>query len=58
MDSVLGAALEGSIQGMELYYNVALAESLALTLDFQYMHSAFPNVDDSVVAGIRLNASF
>ena len=58
MDSVLGALLESPIQGIELYYNIALAKSLALTLDFQYMDSAFPNVDNSFVVGVRLNASF
>jgi len=51
-------ALDGSAQGIEAYYNIALAQSVALTADVQWTQSAFPRVDDAVVLGARLHIGF
>ncbi len=51
-------ALAGSVQGIEAYYNIAIAESVALTLDFQWADSAVRGIDDSIIPGLRLNLTF
>jgi porin len=56
--SVALIGLSGSVQGVEVYYNVAIAESIALTLDFQWTQSALPGVDPAVILGLRLNVRF
>ncbi len=53
-----GFRLGTSIAGMEVYYNIALAEAARLTLDFQWTKSAFPDVDNAVILGLRLNLDF
>lgn len=55
LDSFLGSLLEPSVQGFEFYYNIAVAESIALTFDVQVADSALPNVDNSVALAGRLN---
>jgi porin len=50
--------LQGSIQGIEFYYNAAILQSLHLTADVQWTNSALANVDDSLVLGLRCNISF
>lgn len=47
-----------STQGLELYYNIAITRSVALTLNGQWARSAFRQFDDSFVLGSRLNISF
>ncbi|MHC4784978.1 MAG: carbohydrate porin [Planctomycetota bacterium] len=47
-----------SSQGFEAYYNIAIANAAALTLDLQWTRAAFAGIDDSVVLGMRLNLSF
>lgn len=51
-------ALDGSTDGIEVYYDIALARSVSLTLDAQWIDGAFPNVDDATILALRLNASF
>ena len=50
--------LKDSTQGLEAYYNVAIARSIALTFDFQWMRSAFAGIDDSIIVAARLNIRF
>ncbi|MBW1789783.1 MAG: carbohydrate porin [Deltaproteobacteria bacterium] len=50
--------LAKSTQGLELYYNVAITKSVALTLNGQWTRSAVRRFDDSIVLGSRLNISF
>lgn len=57
-DTLLFNALESSTSGFEAFYNIALARSIALTLDFQWLSSAFSNIDDSVLLGVRLDIMF
>ena len=47
--------LSGSTQGLEVYYNIAIARSVALSLDLQWTKSAFAQVDDAVILGVRLD---
>jgi porin len=47
-----------SSQGCEIYYNFALVGSVELTLDFQWTKSAFENIEDSYILGLRLNVRF
>ena len=47
--------LERPSQGLELYYNIEIANSIALTLDGQWARSAARRFDDSFVLGARLN---
>jgi hypothetical protein len=57
-DTVLLDGLESSTQGFEAYYNIALAGSASLTLDFQWTKSAIDEIDDAVILGLRLHISF
>ena len=50
--------LKDTTQGLEAYYNVAIARSIALTFDFQWVRSAFSGVDDSIIVAARLNIRF
>jgi porin len=45
-------------QGLEAYYNLAIARAIALTFDFQWTESAFRSVDDAIVVAARLNVRF
>jgi porin len=47
--------LDRTAQGFEAYYNIALARAADLSLDFQWTQSAFSNVDDAIVVGLRLD---
>jgi porin len=49
--------LEDHTNGLELYYDIALARSVSLTLDTQWVSGALTNVDDAFILGFRLNAS-
>lgn len=49
---------EDSVSGLEVYYDIALIGSASLTLDAQWLKSAFPSVDDATILGARLNVSF
>jgi len=49
---------EDATSGLEFYYNAALTESIALSLDLQWTESAFSSVEDSFLVGVRLNARF
>lgn len=51
------SSLASSTSGLELYYDLSLAGSTSLTLDAQWLRSAFKNVDDALVLGLRLNVS-
>ena len=51
----LRGRLDGSSQGVEAYYNIAVARSVALSLDVQWTRSALSAVDDAVVLGARLD---
>lgn len=44
--------------GGEMYYNIAVAPSLNVTLDAQVMDSALPGVDTTWVFGVRTNYNF
>jgi hypothetical protein len=43
---------------MEAYYNIAVARSMDLTLDAQWVRSAIRGVDDAFILGARLNIDF
>jgi len=47
--------LSGTTQGFEVYYDIAIARSVALSLDLQWTKSAFSQVDDAVILGVRLD---
>jgi porin len=53
--SIAQDRLARSAQGLEIYYNITLARSVALSLDLQWTKSAFPKVDDAVILGVRLD---
>ncbi len=55
---VIGNSVTSTTAGLEAYYSIAIAQSVLLTLDFQWTKSAFHRVDDSIVLGVRLNISF
>jgi porin len=42
-------------QGLEIYYNVAIARSVALSLDLQWTKNALAGVDDAIITGMRLD---
>ena len=44
-----------STQGIEVYYNLAIARSVALSLDFQWTKSAVDRVDAAIILGARLD---
>jgi porin len=50
--------LGGSTQGLEVYYNLAIVRSIALSFDFQWTQSAIRRIDDAIVLGARLNVRF
>lgn len=50
--------LASSTQGLEAYYNFAIARSIALTLDVQWTESAFGRSDDALILAVRLNIRF
>jgi len=50
--------LGSSTQGLEAYYNLAIARSIALTFDFQWARSAIRNIADAIIVGARLNIRF
>ncbi len=47
-----------SSQGAEAFYNLALAESTTLGLDFQYVDSPAPDVRRALILGARMNILF
>ncbi|MHC4326036.1 MAG: carbohydrate porin, partial [Planctomycetota bacterium] len=49
---------EDSVSGVEAYYDIALSGWASLTLDAQWLRSAFPSVDDATILGARVNVSF
>jgi porin len=51
-------AFAGSVNGLEVYYDIALAGSASLTLDAQWTKSALPSVDDATILAARLNVGF
>ena len=50
--------LGGFTQGLEVYYNLAIVRSIALSFDFQWTQSAIRRIDDVIVPGARLNVRF
>ena len=54
-DTIPFDRLSGATQGLEVYYNVAIARSVALSLDLQWTKSAFDQVDDALILGARLD---
>jgi hypothetical protein len=57
-DSLLFSGLADSVHGFEAYYRIAVAPSVSLTLDGQWMRSAIRGVDDSTVLGLRMEVRF
>jgi hypothetical protein len=57
-DQVARNLLSQHTQGLEVYYNIAVTRSIALTLDFQWADSAFKDVDSATVLAARLNIDF
>jgi porin len=55
---IVARRLTDSTQGFEAYYNIAVARSIALTVDFQAVRSAVKDVDDAYILGLRLDAAF
>jgi hypothetical protein len=53
--SIAQDRLGRTTQGLEIYYDIALARSVALSLDLQWAKSGFPKVDDAVILGMRLD---
>jgi porin len=51
-------AFAGSVNGLEVYYDIALAGSASLTLDAQWTTSALPSVEDATLLAARLNVGF
>lgn len=49
--------LENFASGLELYYDIALARSVSLTLDSQWVTGAFTNVENAYILAFRLNVS-
>jgi porin len=49
--------LDDHTNGFEVFYNVAVLPSVALTLDAQWLRSAFNGIDDATVLGVRLNVT-
>ena len=49
--------LGGSTGGFELYYDIAFAPSVLLTLDAQWLQGALSGVRDATILGLRLNVS-
>jgi porin len=52
---IVGDRLARSAQGLEAYYNIAVAQSVDLSLDFQWTQSAFESAEDAVILGLRLD---
>ena len=50
--------LSDTTQGLEAYYNFAIARSIALTFDLQWVRSAFDGIDDSFIVAARLKFRF
>lgn len=50
--------LSDTTQGLEAYYNFAIARSMELTFDFQWVRSAFDGIDDSIIVAARLSVRF
>jgi porin len=48
----------GSTQGLEVYYNLAIAQSIALTFDFQWTRGPFRQIKEAIIVGARLNVRF
>jgi porin len=55
---VSGDRLTRNTQGLEAYYSIALARSVALSLDLQWTKSAFERVGDAIILGLRLDLRF
>jgi porin len=53
--SLLINRLGDHTQGLELFYDMAFARSVSLTLDGQWVAGAFNDIDDAVLIGLRLN---
>ena len=56
-DSALDPLLQQN-QGLEAYYTAALAGSIGLTLDAQWVDSGIRGVDDALIFACRLNVDF
>ena len=50
--------IEDSNQGFEAFYNLAIAASVGLTFDVQYVESPTERLDDAVILGARLLIRF
>lgn len=57
LNGVGPGVLGDSTSGLEAYYTVAVANSVALTLDAQWAQSALASVEDATILGVRLNFS-
>jgi len=59
-DSRIGRALgfDDDSQGVEAFYNLAVAQSTSLTFDVQVLDAPAPDIDTSPVMGLRLNTRF
>lgn len=59
-DSRIGSILgfDDDSQGVEAFYNLAVAKSTSLSFDVQVLDAPAPDTDTSVVLGMRLNMRF
>lgn len=56
--NVAGGLLDRQTEVFEVYYDLAIAGSVNLTTDFQWISGAFTNVDPSFVVDFPLNIRF
>jgi len=52
------AGFEDHTHGLEVFYNLAITPAVGLTFDTQVLESALPNIDTTVILGLRLNVRF
>jgi porin len=53
----VGSPFMSSVSGWEAYYDIALTPAVGLTLDAQFLQSAFNLIDDATIVALRLNVS-
>jgi porin len=56
--TLLVNSLDETSRGLEAYYQVAIARSVQLTFDAQWVDSPFSSLDDGVLIGARLDVRF
>ena len=56
--AIVSSRLDRTTQGLELYYNIAIARAVELSLDFQWSESAFAGIADAISLGARLDMRF